>query len=75
MANSGDMHDAVPLDGDVRGWRMLYLAPALVAREVEVQRRMLTLLRGGCSWRGGFWLMVKHLPKQLREPVSRTRVT
>src|ERR1700730_1421220 len=35
MANPGEMHDGVPLDGDVRGWRMLYLDPALVAREVE----------------------------------------
>jgi AraC-like DNA-binding protein len=35
MANPGEMHDGVPLDGDVRGWRMLYLDPALLAREVE----------------------------------------
>jgi AraC-like DNA-binding protein len=35
MANPGEMHDGVPLDGDVRGWRMLYLDPALLCREVE----------------------------------------
>jgi AraC-like DNA-binding protein len=35
MSNPGEMHDGVPWDGDVRGWRMLYLDPALLAREVE----------------------------------------
>jgi AraC-like DNA-binding protein len=35
MSNPGEMHDGVPLNGDVRGWRMLYLDPALLAREVE----------------------------------------
>jgi AraC-like DNA-binding protein len=35
MSNPGEMHDGVPLDGDVRGWRMLYLDPGLLAREVE----------------------------------------
>jgi AraC-like DNA-binding protein len=35
MANPGEMHDGMPMDGDVRGWRMLYLDPDLVAREVE----------------------------------------
>ena len=35
MSNPGEMHDGAPLDGDVRGWRMLYLDPALLAREVE----------------------------------------
>jgi hypothetical protein len=35
MASPGEMHDGVPLDDDVRGWRMLYLDPALLAREVE----------------------------------------
>ena len=31
--NPGDMHDGMPVSG-ARGWRMLYLDPALVAREV-----------------------------------------
>jgi AraC-like DNA-binding protein len=35
MSNPGEMHDGVPLVADVRGWRMLYLDPALLAREVE----------------------------------------
>src|ERR1700719_3019292 len=35
MVNPGEMHDGVPLSGDVRGWRMLYLDPGLIAREVE----------------------------------------
>jgi AraC-like DNA-binding protein len=35
MANPGEVHDGAPLDDDVRGWRMLYLDPALLAREVE----------------------------------------
>jgi AraC-like DNA-binding protein len=35
MANPGEMHDGMPLDGGVRGWRMLYLDPALVCREVK----------------------------------------
>jgi len=35
MANPGEMHDGAPLNVDVRGWRMLYLDPALVAREVD----------------------------------------
>jgi len=35
MSNPGETHDGAPLDGDVRGWRMLYLDPALLAREVE----------------------------------------
>jgi AraC-like DNA-binding protein len=35
MANPGEIHDGVPLDGSERGWRMIYLDPALVAREVE----------------------------------------
>src|SRR5882762_9400965 len=33
--NPGEMHDGAPLDYQPRGWRMLYLDPALVAREVE----------------------------------------
>jgi AraC-like DNA-binding protein len=35
MSNAGEIHDGMPLDSDVRGWRMLYLDPALLAREVE----------------------------------------
>ena len=35
MVNPGEMHDGVPLHGDPRGWRMIYLDPALVAGEVE----------------------------------------
>jgi AraC-like DNA-binding protein len=35
MVNPGEMHDGAPLDGNARGWRMLYLDPALVAEEVE----------------------------------------
>lgn len=32
MVNPGEMHDGMPIDGDTgRRWRMLYLAPALVA--------------------------------------------
>jgi AraC-like DNA-binding protein len=35
MANPGEIHDGSPLNGNARGWRMIYLDPALVAREVE----------------------------------------
>jgi AraC-like DNA-binding protein len=35
MANPGEMHDGAPLGGHARGWRMIYLDPHLVAREVE----------------------------------------
>ncbi|MGB2603305.1 MAG: AraC family transcriptional regulator [Candidatus Sulfotelmatobacter sp.] len=35
MVNPGEMHDGAPLHGNPREWRMLYLDPALVAREVE----------------------------------------
>lgn len=35
MANPGEMHDGAPLGGAARGWRMIYIDPALVAREVE----------------------------------------
>jgi len=35
MSNPGEIHDGLPLDSEVRGWRMLYLDPALLAREVE----------------------------------------
>lgn len=35
MVNPGEMHDGAPLDGGARGWRMIYLDPAIMAREVE----------------------------------------
>jgi AraC-like DNA-binding protein len=35
MANPGEIHDGAPVDGSARGWRMIYLDPALVAREVS----------------------------------------
>jgi AraC-like DNA-binding protein len=35
MANPGELHDGVPLDGKVRGWQMIYLDPALVSHELE----------------------------------------
>jgi AraC-like DNA-binding protein len=35
MANPGEMHDGAPVNGRVRGWRMIYLDPAIVAREVR----------------------------------------
>ena len=34
MVNPGEMHDGMPVDGVARGWRILYLDPALVAREI-----------------------------------------
>jgi AraC-like DNA-binding protein len=34
MVNPGEMHDGMPVGGRARGWRMLYLDPALVTREV-----------------------------------------
>lgn len=33
--NPGEMHDGLPIQGQARGWRMLYLDPALVAHEVR----------------------------------------
>jgi AraC-like DNA-binding protein len=35
MVNPGEMHDGAPLDGSVRGWRIIYLDPTVMAREVE----------------------------------------
>jgi AraC-like DNA-binding protein len=35
MVNPGEMHDGAPLDGSARGWRIIYLDPAPMAREVE----------------------------------------
>jgi AraC-like DNA-binding protein len=35
MCNPGEMHDGAPLDGAPRGWRMIYLDPGLVAREIR----------------------------------------
>jgi AraC-like ligand binding domain len=34
MVNPGEMHDGLPVDGLARGWRILYLNPTLVAREI-----------------------------------------
>ncbi len=34
MVNPGEMHDGTPVGGAARGWRILYLDPALVAREI-----------------------------------------
>src|SRR6267142_2304622 len=34
MVNPGEMHDGMPVDGSARGWRILYLDPIMVAREV-----------------------------------------
>jgi AraC-like DNA-binding protein len=34
MVNPGEMHDGMPVDGIARGWRILYLDSALVAREI-----------------------------------------
>ena len=35
MVNPGEMHDGHPHTGEVRGWRMLYLSPALFAKEID----------------------------------------
>ena len=35
MVNPGEMHDGAPLNGSARGWRMIYLDPALVGNAVE----------------------------------------
>lgn len=34
MVNPGEIHDGAPMRGDPRGWRMLYLAPDVLAKEV-----------------------------------------
>jgi AraC-like DNA-binding protein len=34
MVNPGEMHDGMPVDGFARGWRILYLDPTMVAREI-----------------------------------------
>jgi AraC-like DNA-binding protein len=34
MVNPSEMHDGMPLDGNPRRWRMIYIDPLLVAREV-----------------------------------------
>jgi AraC-like DNA-binding protein len=38
MSNPGEMHDGIPLDGNARRWRMIYIDPVLVARAVEEER-------------------------------------
>jgi AraC-like DNA-binding protein/quercetin dioxygenase-like cupin family protein len=35
MVNPGEMHDGVPLDSNGRRWHMIYIDPALVARELK----------------------------------------
>jgi AraC-like DNA-binding protein len=35
MANPGEIHDGAPVDERARGWRMIYLDPAIMAREVR----------------------------------------
>jgi len=37
MVNPGEMHDGMPLGGDLREWRMLYFDPALVTEFVEAE--------------------------------------
>jgi AraC-like DNA-binding protein len=39
MANPGEMHDGVPFEGKPRRWRMIYIEPNLLAREVEQELR------------------------------------
>lgn len=34
MVNPGEMHDGLPVGGAARGWRILYLDPARLAREI-----------------------------------------
>lgn len=34
FCNPGEMHDGIPLDGKVRGWRIVYLDPALISRAI-----------------------------------------
>jgi AraC-like DNA-binding protein len=35
FCNPGEMHDGLPFEGKVRGWRMIYFDPALIRRAVE----------------------------------------
>lgn len=35
FCNPGEMHDGIPLDGRVRGWRIVYFDPAPIRRVVE----------------------------------------
>jgi AraC-like DNA-binding protein len=35
MVNPGEIHDGAPLDGTAREWRIIYLDPAIVAREAN----------------------------------------
>lgn len=35
MVNPGEIHDGAPLDGQARGWRMIYFDPDVVTREVR----------------------------------------
>jgi AraC-like DNA-binding protein len=36
MVNPGEIHDGAPMQGESRGWRMIYLEPSLLPRAVEV---------------------------------------
>ncbi len=35
FCNPGEMHDGIPLDGQVRSWRIVYFDPAVINRAVE----------------------------------------
>jgi len=35
MSNPGEMHDGIPVDNNARQWRMIYIDPALLARELK----------------------------------------
>src|ERR1700756_3980779 len=35
MSNPGEVHDGLPFNNNVRRWRMIYIEPALLARELE----------------------------------------
>jgi AraC-like DNA-binding protein len=46
MCNPGEMHDGLPVKNQPRRWRIIYLDPALVARELrEETSRLLEFLR------------------------------
>jgi AraC-like DNA-binding protein len=35
MLNPGEIHDGAPVDGSARGWQIIYIDPATMAREVR----------------------------------------
>jgi hypothetical protein len=47
MVNPGEIHDGAPLNANVRGWKMVYIDPALLAREVaeDIAARPIELVR------------------------------